>query len=124
MLTSTGQLCDGANSARTLPPARSGGPAYTERPLPGQWRSKVSYNGRRRASPGDKFRDDRGARMDGRRWVRAMAFVVLAWAAPAGEAAGDSYYAIVFGSQTHPKVLRFTHTWATFVRVADSAIPG
>jgi hypothetical protein len=62
--------------------------------------------------------------MDARWWVRATAFVVLAWAAPAREAAGDSYYAIVFGSQTHPKQLRYTHTWATFVRAADSNIPG
>jgi hypothetical protein len=62
--------------------------------------------------------------MDGRWWVRATAIVVLAWAAPAGEAVGDSYYAIVFGSQTHPKLLRFTHTWATFIRVAASDIPG
>ena len=29
--------------------------------------------------------------MDGRWWVRATAFAVLAWAAPAGEAAGDSW---------------------------------
>jgi hypothetical protein len=29
---------------------------------------------------------------------------------------GEFYYAMVFGSQSSPKILRYTHTWATFVR--------
>src|SRR5262249_46205036 len=61
---------------------------------------------------------------DGGGWVGAPACVVLGWAAPAGEAAGDSYYAIVFGSQTRPKLLRYTHPWAPFIRAADSGTPG
>jgi hypothetical protein len=30
---------------------------------------------------------------------------------------GERYYLLVFGSQTTPKIPRFTHTWVTFVRV-------
>jgi hypothetical protein len=38
---------------------------------------------------------------------------------------GERYYAMVFGSQTSPKRLRYTHTWATFVRVMDDpGVPG
>jgi hypothetical protein len=29
---------------------------------------------------------------------------------------GERYYALIFGSQSSPKLLRYTHTWATFVR--------
>ncbi len=32
---------------------------------------------------------------------------------------GERYYALVFGSQSHPKVAKYTHTWATAVRVLD-----
>jgi len=31
--------------------------------------------------------------------------------------AGEFQYVLIFGSQSHPKQLRYTHTWATFVRV-------
>lgn len=30
--------------------------------------------------------------------------------------AAEFYYGLIFGSQSHPKQLRYTHTWATFVR--------
>jgi hypothetical protein len=41
--------------------------------------------------------------------------VVLFWAA--SPAWGSEYYfLLVFGSQSRPKQLRYTHTWATFVR--------
>jgi hypothetical protein len=30
--------------------------------------------------------------------------------------AGESYYVMIFGSQSHPKQWKFTHTWAIFVR--------
>jgi hypothetical protein len=30
---------------------------------------------------------------------------------------GEQYYSMIFGSQSNPKLLRYTHTWATFVRV-------
>src|SRR4051794_10578379 len=33
-------------------------------------------------------------------------------------AVGESYYVMVFASQSHPKLPRYTHTWATFVRAA------
>jgi hypothetical protein len=34
-----------------------------------------------------------------------------------GEARGeDHYYVMIFGSQSSPKLLRYTHTWATFIR--------
>ena len=29
---------------------------------------------------------------------------------------GEFYYVLIFGSQSSPKLLRYTHTWATFVR--------
>src|SRR6478672_810508 len=32
----------------------------------------------------------------------------------------ESYYVLVFGSQTVPKVPRKTHTWATVVRVTSA----
>ena len=34
---------------------------------------------------------------------------------PAAARANDIYYVLVFGSQSRPKQLRYTHTWATFV---------
>jgi hypothetical protein len=30
--------------------------------------------------------------------------------------AGEFYYSIIFGSESKPKKLRYTHTWATFIR--------
>jgi hypothetical protein len=30
---------------------------------------------------------------------------------------GERYYSMIFGSQSSPKLLRYTHTWATFIRV-------
>src|SRR3954447_620865 len=49
----------------------------------------------------------------------ARAAVVLAIAAltPGSARGGERYYAMIFGSQSSPKLLRYTHTWATFVRV-------
>jgi hypothetical protein len=32
---------------------------------------------------------------------------------------GEQYYSMIFGSQSNPKLLRYTHTWATFVRVVS-----
>jgi hypothetical protein len=34
--------------------------------------------------------------------------------------AGEFYDAMVFGSQSHPKQLRFIHTWATFVKATGA----
>jgi hypothetical protein len=50
------------------------------------------------------------------RAIRFLAWVALVLA-PASASAGESYYTLIFGSQSHPKQLRYTHTWATFVRV-------
>jgi hypothetical protein len=55
--------------------------------------------------------------MDKRIWVHAVASLGLLLGASGGTArGGEFYYAMIFGSQTHPKQLRYTHTWATFVR--------
>jgi hypothetical protein len=34
--------------------------------------------------------------------------------------AEEYYFTLVFGSQSHPKQLRYTHTWATFIRAVGS----
>jgi hypothetical protein len=47
------------------------------------------------------------------RWA-ALITVVLSAGAARGE---ERYYAMIFGSQSSPKLLRYTHTWATFIRV-------
>jgi hypothetical protein len=47
----------------------------------------------------------------------AVAIFAMGFAIVAGEArGGESYYVLIFGSQSHPKLLRYTHTWATFIR--------
>jgi hypothetical protein len=46
-----------------------------------------------------------------------IALLGLAFAMTASETKGDeSYYAMIFGSQSKPKLLQYTHTWATFIR--------
>jgi hypothetical protein len=43
-----------------------------------------------------------------------IALLGLAFAMTAGETKGDEfYYVIIFGSQSKPKLLQYTHTWAT-----------
>ena len=37
--------------------------------------------------------------------------------APRPATAGESYFIILFGSESSPKEFRFTHTWATYVKV-------
>ena len=51
------------------------------------------------------------------RRVRAaiLAAIVLS-SATVEVAAAERYYVLIFGSQSQPKRLRYTHTWATFVR--------
>jgi hypothetical protein len=42
--------------------------------------------------------------------------IVMA-ASAAGPARGEEHdFGLIFGSQSRPKLLRYTHTWATFVR--------
>ena len=54
-------------------------------------------------------------RRGGWAWVLALTLMILA--VPMGTArAGEVYYVMIFGSQSRPKQLRYTHTWATFVR--------
>jgi hypothetical protein len=46
--------------------------------------------------------------------IGLTAVVLFCAASPA--CAGEYYFLLVFGSQSRPKQLRYTHTWATFVR--------
>jgi hypothetical protein len=47
----------------------------------------------------------------------AIALLGLTLTTIAGETKGDEYYyAMIFGSQSKPKLLQYTHTWATFIR--------
>jgi hypothetical protein len=50
-----------------------------------------------------------------RAWAGVVAAIVLS-AATSTAGAAERYYVLIFGSQSHPKQLRYTHTWATFVR--------
>ncbi len=46
-----------------------------------------------------------------------LALLGLSWPTTSSEARGDEfYYAMIFGSQSRPKLLQYTHTWATFIR--------
>ena len=46
-----------------------------------------------------------------------IALVGLVFALTVGETRGEEfYYVMVFGSQSKPKLLQYTHTWATFIR--------
>src|SRR3954470_15005743 len=48
----------------------------------------------------------------------AITVIAMFSAFTAGSAKGEErFYSMVFGSQSSPKVLRHTHTWATFIRV-------
>ena len=52
-------------------------------------------------------------------WIRPVVFALLgfAFAMTPSETKGDEfYYAMIFGSQSNPKLLQYTHTWATFIR--------
>ena len=51
--------------------------------------------------------------------VAAIVGIVIA--SSAAEARGDEfYYVMIFGSQSKPKLLQYTHTWATFIRACDN----
>ena len=46
-----------------------------------------------------------------------IALLGLVFALTVGETRGEEfYYVMIFGSQSKPKLLRYTHTWATFIR--------
>ena len=56
--------------------------------------------------------------------LRLATIFTLAIASSPGSALADErYYALLFGSQSQPKLLRFTHTWATFIKVVDTTDP-
>jgi hypothetical protein len=68
-----------------------------------------------RTFPGFALRD---SAMTKRTSAWAAAIVCALAVSVAGSAHGDEhYYTIVFGSQSKPKLLTYTHTWATFIRV-------
>jgi hypothetical protein len=46
-------------------------------------------------------------------WLLAMALIGACSTAQGAE----RYYSMIFGSQSSPKLLRYTHTWPTFIRV-------
>lgn len=50
------------------------------------------------------------------RWRSAILAGIVACWATSSVAASEMDFVLVFGSQSHPKVLKKTHTWATFVR--------
>ena len=55
--------------------------------------------------------------MDRKIWACLTAVLGMALGSAAGTARGEEfYYVMIFGSQSSPKFLRYTHTWATFVR--------
>jgi hypothetical protein len=46
-----------------------------------------------------------------------IALLGLAFALIAGKTRGEEFYFVmIFGSQSSPKLLQYTHTWATFIR--------
>ncbi len=49
--------------------------------------------------------------------IRRLLIALLGVAATMSDAKADEfYYAMIFGSQSKPKLLQYTHTWATFMR--------
>jgi hypothetical protein len=55
--------------------------------------------------------------MGKRTWLQVAAALILALGSSRGTAlGGESYYVMIFGSESRPKMLRHTHTWATFIR--------
>ena len=54
-------------------------------------------------------------RRGGLAWVLALTLIILPVSIGTARAE-EAYYVMIFGSQSSPKELRYTHTWATFVR--------
>jgi hypothetical protein len=48
------------------------------------------------------------------RRLATIALIALALASPAR--AGEFYYAMIFGSDSSPRRMRYAHTWATFIK--------
>lgn len=49
--------------------------------------------------------------------TRAAVVMAIAFLTTGSARADERYYAMIFGSESSPKLLRYTHTWATFIRV-------
>jgi hypothetical protein len=47
----------------------------------------------------------------------AAVFFVVSALSPGRARGEERHYVMIFGSQSSPKLLRYTHTWATFIRV-------
>jgi hypothetical protein len=61
--------------------------------------------------------------MQRRALLWAVAILGAVSAMPTSRARGEErYYAMIFGSQSSPKLLRYTHTWATFIRVIGDGV--
>ena len=55
--------------------------------------------------------------MERRNFPIVTALLGVALVMTASKANGDEfYYVMIFGSQSKPKLMQFTHTWATFIR--------
>ena len=51
-----------------------------------------------------------------RAWVTAVVLLVAA-----GGARADTYYVVVFGAEPKPQRPKYSHSWATFVRIPGCA---
>jgi hypothetical protein len=51
------------------------------------------------------------------------ACVALSGLAPGSAAGAERYFAMVFSSQAKPKLPRYTHVWATMVKVSNAELP-
>lgn len=49
-------------------------------------------------------------------WLAGIAAVVMVAASTKEVQAEEYYFSMIFGSQSSSKLLRYTHTWATFVK--------
>ncbi|HWG42165.1 MAG TPA: hypothetical protein VN688_05215 [Gemmataceae bacterium] len=61
----------------------------------------------------------------GDRWLLLLPLTL--WAlllSPCMTRADERHYLIIFGAQSHPKLPRYTHTFATFVKVGDCPADG
>src|SRR5205823_10627008 len=66
--------------------------------------------------PGDSRWEWEGPMSMIRRVRAAILTAIVLSSATSTVAAAERYYVLIFVSQSHPKQLRYTHTWATFVR--------
>ncbi len=59
------------------------------------------------------------------RWLGLLTLMVGAvLLLPRPIRAGERHYLLIFGAQSHPKLPRYTHTFATFVKAGDCPVGG